>query len=423
MRTDGTGGSNPGGFTTHSDVYVSNDHMYFRGTDDKVWRVRTDGTGGSNPGGFTTHSNVQVFGDSMYFRGTDDKVWRFDFSEGTLRDFATAALETLQGWYSWDNGLWDYSQWLGVWHGGGGWWFSANALNANIDFMSITRSSGYLTVVTNTFDKNKDHNFTQKADVYDDEGWWALTWINAYDLTKDQRYLQMAETIFNDMKLGWDNTCGGGVWWKKDKEYKNAITNELFMAIAIRLYQRTSTAEYLTWALDEWAWFQKSGMINTNNLVNDGLDNTCKNNQGPTFTYNQGVILRGLSDLYAVRQDQTYLTVAQQIADSAINTLVNRDGILTEPCEPTNSCTDNGNDPVQFKGVFIRNLAYLSKFTANPSYKIFTYNNALSVLHNDRSLSNELGLRWSGPFDSADSIRQSSALDALNAGMIVNGTD
>jgi hypothetical protein len=34
--------------------------MYFRGTDDKVWRVSTDGTTvRSNPGGFTTHSNVR----------------------------------------------------------------------------------------------------------------------------------------------------------------------------------------------------------------------------------------------------------------------------------------------------------------------------------------------------------------------------
>jgi hypothetical protein len=35
--------------------------MYFRGTDDKVWRVSTDGTSvRSNPGGFKTHSNVFV---------------------------------------------------------------------------------------------------------------------------------------------------------------------------------------------------------------------------------------------------------------------------------------------------------------------------------------------------------------------------
>jgi hypothetical protein len=79
VKTDGTGGTNPGGFKTHSDVFVAADdgYMYFRGTDDKVWRVKTDGTGGTNPGGFKTQSDVFVAADGfMYFRGTDDKVWR-----------------------------------------------------------------------------------------------------------------------------------------------------------------------------------------------------------------------------------------------------------------------------------------------------------------------------------------------------------
>lgn len=40
-------------------------------------------------------------------------------------------------------------------------------------------------------------------DYYDDEGWWALAWIAAYDLTQNQDYLNMAITIFNDMAGGW----------------------------------------------------------------------------------------------------------------------------------------------------------------------------------------------------------------------------
>ncbi len=63
--------------------------MYFRGTDDKVWRVKTDGTDASNPGGFKTHSDVLVAADGyMYFRGTDDKVWRVMVPDVTVTLYA-----------------------------------------------------------------------------------------------------------------------------------------------------------------------------------------------------------------------------------------------------------------------------------------------------------------------------------------------
>ena len=76
---------------------------------------------------------------------------------------------------------------------------------------------------------------------YDDEGWWALAWVNAYDLTHTPQYLQMAQSIFADMAGGWDTaTCGGGIWWSKDKTYKNAIANELFLSVAAHLANRTS---------------------------------------------------------------------------------------------------------------------------------------------------------------------------------------
>ncbi|HEX4212975.1 MAG TPA: glycoside hydrolase family 76 protein, partial [Candidatus Dormibacteraeota bacterium] len=128
------------------------------------------------------------------------------------------------------------------------------------------------------------------------------------------------------------------------------------------------------------------------------------------WTYNQGVILGGLTDLYRSTGDRSYLDEAQLIANAATKSLVNSNGILVEPCEP--SC---GGDGPQFKGIFMRNLWYLYKFDHDPAYLQFIQTNVQSIWANDRNSQNQLGLTWAGPFDSADAARQSSAMDALNA--------
>jgi predicted alpha-1,6-mannanase (GH76 family) len=392
--------------------------MYFRGTDDTFWRSKTDGTQGSNPGGYKTQSNLFLASDAAYFRGTDNSLWKYDFRNGTLIDFAIAAVEQLQGWYNRDTGLWNGDS------KPTNWWRSANSLNALINFMSVTHTDAYGDVIENTFSRNEAGNFVDGNDYYDDKGWWALTWINAYDLTRDKRYLQMAETIFENMTGGWDNTCSGGLWWRHSQHDndnpKNAITNELFMTVGARLFLRTSDPAYSDWALRDWTWFSKTGgVINPeNNLINDGINmSTCTNNEGTTWTYNQGVILGALCDITAFTGKVDYQETAERIADAVlISKLVNSEGILTEPCEPT-SC---GEDGCQFKGVFIRNLAYLFTKDGKATYKEFILRNAISLLNN-RKGSNQYGVSWSSSLDNQgpDYVRQTSAIDCLNAALTV----
>ena len=79
------------------------------------------------------------------------------------------------------------------------------------------------------------------------------------------RYLATSKAIFADMTTGWDDTCGGGIWWRKDRHYKNAIANELFLSVAAKLALHTKGKEragYLDWAEREWTWFAQTGMIN-----------------------------------------------------------------------------------------------------------------------------------------------------------------
>jgi predicted alpha-1,6-mannanase (GH76 family) len=316
-----------------------------------------------------------------------------------------AAATILQQWYNAGNALYDTT----------GWWNAANCIEAIENVIFANNDVQYLGVLTNTFNRNSGGNFLNS--FYDDEGWWANAWIRAYDLTGNTNFLSMAKTIFADLVGGWDTTntvCPGGGWWNKTHTYKNAIPNELFLLAAIRLHQRTpgdsGPGSYFYWATNEWAWFKASGMINGQALVNDGL-NGCVNNGSTTWTYNQGVILGGLTDLYKVTGDLTYLSQATAIANAAILHLVDGNGILREPCESG----DCGGDGPQFKGIFIRYLAYLYDVTRNPSFYNFLYKNAHSVWFNDRNAFNQLGLRWGQTFDTADAARQSSAIMPVSA--------
>lgn len=317
------------------------------------------------------------------------------------------AVTKLQSWYDAKTGLWKTT----------GWWNSANALTALIDYSRVAHTARYEPVIAQTYSANIHGGFINQ--YYDDEGWWALAWVDAYDLTGQQWYLGAAEHIFANMAGGWDDTCGGGIWWSKKRTYKNAIANELFLSVAAHLSNRAATAKereaYASWAKREWKWFRRSGMIGRDHLINDGLTSACKNNHETTWTYNQGVILGGLSELARNEHRRAPLRTANRIVNAAIAHLADAQGILHEPCEP--NC---GADGSQFKGIFVRNLAVLYRDTPTKQYRRFILTNADSILRHDQTPDHALGLAWSGPPGKPNASTQSSALDALVAALEIS---
>jgi len=324
---------------------------------------------------------------------------------------ARAGIDVLQRWYSRHTGLWKTT----------GWWNSANALTAVIAYTRSTGDPSYQEVVGNTFTRAQ-RGFVKVQrrkpgfinDFFDDNLWWALAWVAASDLTGDERYRAAAQAIFGHSLSGWDDKCGGGLWWSEKRDYKNAITNELFLTLAALLAARVpGKQEYRDWALRAWEWLHGSGLIGPSGLVNDGLTAACANNGGTTWTYNQGVILGGLAALYELTGDEAYLRQGEATADAALRTLTSPQGILAEPAEASASAGDR--DMPQFKGIFVRYLRDFSRHAGKPEYGAFLRANADSVLANDRNAAGQFGLRWAGPFDRADASRQTSAVEVLIA--------
>lgn len=332
-------------------------------------------------------------------------------------DVLTAAqdgMQTLMGSYSSSTGLI-----------GNSWWQSAVALSTLMTYQQATGDTSYAYAISTAFNDNKSGNF---EDSYmDDTGWWGVAWLQAYQITGNTQYLQMAETDANYIHQYWDSTCGGGVWWTTAKSYKNAIPNELFLELTAGLHNAISgDTTYLSWAKAEWSWFSGSGMINSSYLINDGLTSSCANNGDTTWTYNQGVILAGLTQLYEATGTSSLLTTAQDIANAAIlNLNVNGTGALNEPC------TSCGTDAQSFKGIFVRGLKELATTLNTQRYASFFENQVNSIIPNDTDSGHQMGFLWQGPVsdpntfnDGLTSYSQASAEDALVAGLSLgnNGT-
>jgi predicted alpha-1,6-mannanase (GH76 family) len=284
-------------------------------------------------------------------------------------------------------------------------WTSAVSLSTVMTYRQTTGDTQYDYAISGAYAKNP--NFTNE--YIDDTGWWALVWIQAYDITGNKNYLNTAETLVKYMHNYWDPTCGGGVYWKTDRKYKASIANELFLAASAGLHNRLpGDTTYLGWANDEWNWLRNSGVI-SNNLVRDGVNIPGCGYSTAVYTYNQGVVLQGLIELSRATGNTSLLTTGRSIATAGVARF-NRNNVLYEGCEP--NCTGDGQ---AFKGIFIRHLRALAKATGTTEYDTFINTTASSILANDTNSAGQQGNSFVGPFALWSATTQAAAAAALVA--------
>ncbi|MEV4704343.1 glycoside hydrolase family 76 protein [Actinoplanes sp. NPDC049316] len=336
-------------------------------------------------------------------------------------DRAAAAVDALMQAYRPDTAWWPSS-----------WWNSAATLTALMNWMRRSGRTDLRWVVGRTFEVNRaafpagvksgdaiEGHFISRA--IDDAAWWGLAWIEAYDLTGETRYRDEAVTIASYVHGFWDtSTCGGGVWWDRERTYKNAVTIGLYVRLAAALHNRLpGDTAWRDRAVAGWNWYARSGLINASGLVNDGLTGSCANNGQTVYTYNQGLAIGAALEVYRAAGDPAVLAAARQLADAALTSpVLTRGGILTEACDAADrTCDDNAK---QFKGIFMRYLGDLADVTGDAGYRAYARTQADRLWSADRDALNRIGQRWSGQTSAAypnarDWRTQASGLEALTA--------
>jgi predicted alpha-1,6-mannanase (GH76 family) len=300
-------------------------------------------------------------------------------------------------------------------------WKDAIALTALIGYMQESGDSTYSYIIRQVYLHNILNNGSQVLTNFtdsflDDTGWWGMAWLRAYDYTHNATYLQIAEADANYMAGYWDTgTCGGGVWWTTGEQQKNSVENELYLELNAELHNQVSgDTTYLQRAEAEWTWFSSTGLINSQNLVNDGLDlSNCQNDHNTqTWTYNQGVVLDGLAQLYKATGNAALLTQASKIA-TATTSLLATNGVLTEPGTGSQNC--GSDDWTAFKGIFIQNLQAYATDANTSSFQSFMTNQKTAITADDTNGDGQSGYFWAGPLNNIGYGCQASALDAIDA--------
>lgn len=176
--------------------------------------------------------------------------------------------------------------------------------------------------------------------------------------TTDSR-AELAQLVKSTLDTAWQghstDLAGGLCWYESDPlEYKNTITNSLFVDVAAQFSTLSTNADttYLQDARTNADWILSQLVLN-DGTVGDGRHARGSDTSLDTaqYTYNSGTVIEALVWLsVAPPADSSYLDKAVQIFGKAKQTFV-KDNVLQELCGTT--CNQ---DQLLFPAIALRGL-------------------------------------------------------------------
>ena len=276
-----------------------------------------------------------------------------------------------------------------------GEWTYIHGMDAVIDGAERTNKQKYYGLIE-TFYEAQDTRHGWLNDYYDDENWFVLTLVHAYDVTGNKKYLDKAEEIYADIQnTAWDNTCcgetKGGLWWNKEKTQKATAANAGAVISGLQLFKRTNKVAYRDFAKQVYD-FWWANMVNkttyqvADHIKPDGTKVWWK------FTYNEGLMIGASVEMYTTYQETSYLSNAHNVAGFMVNNEIVETAygkVLSDGNET--SCT---GDCEQFKGPGYRYLMQLYLLDKKDEYYKVLKTSVDAIAHLARTPDNSVGVNW-----------------------------
>ncbi|MEO6599204.1 MAG: glycoside hydrolase family 76 protein [Polyangiaceae bacterium] len=304
-----------------------------------------------------------------------------------------------------------------------GYWTYAQVFDALLDGVERSEGQRFGGLIRSFYEGRAARGWL--VDYYDDEAWMSLALMRAYDLTGEQRYLDTAESTYQDIMTQWDTSCCGthlgGIWWDKKKTQKATASNAGPVLAGVRLAKRTGKTSYLDFAKKTYAFWWSDMVEQQTYAIYDHLSPDGTRAPG-ALSYNHGLMMGAALELNVATGEAHYLTEAHGFGHYMIMTATRTSSagpVLDDgsPCD---------GDCAAWKGIGYRYLAEL--FRSDP-----THDEYRTVLSNDASAvwslarnptTNFFSSQWAGPAATKGGVEaQGSATMALNLYAMLCGAD
>jgi len=222
---------------------------------------------------------------------------------------------------------------------------------------------------------------------FDDAGWWAVAYLDAYRATKNMRWLWDAERALSYIQqYAWDPVAGG-MWWDSDRDHKTAEPLAAAALVAATLYDISHEPYFLEVAKGDVAWADEHTLVG-------GLYG--RSATDPTvMDYVEGMMISADVELCRAASEKSWCAKAESIAKASLATFPTIEPWTPEP-----------------DAIYMHAMLQLYEQDGDPTWYALAYANATSAEANARDADGFWSHDWRGyTMDPGQLFTQSATLE------------